>query len=175
MTSSCDDESYCHVVSLCHPIMSHTIHRLNVCNMDTNPHDDVIKWQHFLHYWPFVREIHRSPVNSHHKGLWLGALMLSLIYAWTNGWANNREAGDLRRHRAHFDVTVMLLFYLVYIPHQLAGRHDEFVRALHTYMTIRKLQKIKVQKNRIQWGLGPLLHFSFLRFTNSHWLQSRNG
>ena len=24
-----------------------------------------------------------------------------------NGWVNNREAGDLRRYRAHYDVTVM--------------------------------------------------------------------
>ena len=31
-------------------------------------HDDVIKWKHFQHYWPFVRGIHRSPVNSPHKG-----------------------------------------------------------------------------------------------------------
>ena len=30
--------------------------------------DDVIKWKHFARYWPFVREIHRSPVNSPHKG-----------------------------------------------------------------------------------------------------------
>ena len=37
-----------------------------------------------------------------------GALMFSLICAWINGWVNNREAGDLRRHRAHHDVTVML-------------------------------------------------------------------
>ena len=35
-------------------------------------------------------------------------LMFSLIYAWINGWVNNREAGDLRRHRAHYDVTVMM-------------------------------------------------------------------
>ena len=33
--------------------------------------------------------------------------MFSLICAWTNDWANNRDAGDLRRHRAHYDVTVM--------------------------------------------------------------------
>ena len=26
---------------------------------------------------------------------------------WINGWVNNREAGDLRRHCAHYDVTVM--------------------------------------------------------------------
>ena len=34
-------------------------------------------------------------------------LVLSLIYAWTNGWVNNRDAGGLRRHRAHYDLTVM--------------------------------------------------------------------
>ena len=48
--------------------------------------DDVIKWKHFPHYWPFVRGIHRSSVNSPQKGQWRGALMLSLICAWINGW-----------------------------------------------------------------------------------------
>ena len=70
-------------------------------------HDDVIKWKHFPRYWPFVRGIHRSPVNSPHKGQWRGALMFSLICARINGWVNNREAGDLRRYRAHYDVIVM--------------------------------------------------------------------
>ena len=45
-------------------------------------HDDVIKWKHFPRYW--------STVDSPHKG-----------------WANNRDSGDLRRHDAHYDVTVM--------------------------------------------------------------------
>ena len=44
---------------------------------------------------------------SPHKGQWRGALMFSLICVWINGWVNNREAGDLRRYRAHHDVTVM--------------------------------------------------------------------
>ena len=70
-------------------------------------HDDGIKWKHFPRYWPFVRGIHRSPVNSPHKGQWRGALMFSLICAWINAWVNNREAGDLRRHRAHYDVIIM--------------------------------------------------------------------
>ena len=70
-------------------------------------HYDVLKCKHFLRYWPFVRGIHRSPVNSPHKGQWRGALMFSLICAKTYGWINNRDAGDLRRHRAHHDVTVM--------------------------------------------------------------------
>ena len=70
-------------------------------------HDDVIKWKPFPRYWPFVRGIHRSPVNSPHKGQWRGALMFYLICVWINGWVNNREAGDLRRYRAHYDVTEM--------------------------------------------------------------------
>ena len=70
-------------------------------------HDDVIKWKHFPRYWPFVRGIHRSPVNSPHKGQWRGALMLSLICARISSWVNNGEAGDLGRNRAHYDVTVM--------------------------------------------------------------------
>ena len=70
-------------------------------------HDDVIKWKYFQRHWPFVRGLHRSPVNFLHKGQWRGALMFSLICVWINDWVNNREAGDLRRHRAHYDVIVM--------------------------------------------------------------------
>ena len=70
-------------------------------------HDDVIKWKHFPRNWSFVRGIHRSPVNSPHKGQWLGAFMFSLICVWINDSVNNRDAGDLRRYRAHYDVIVM--------------------------------------------------------------------
>ena len=68
-------------------------------------------WRHqletFPRYWPFVRGIHRWPANSPHKGQWRGALMLYLICSWMNDWANNRDTGDLRRHRVPHDVTVM--------------------------------------------------------------------
>ena len=73
----------------------------------TRTHDDVMKWKHFPRYSPFVREIHRSPVNSHHKGQWCRALMSSLTCDWINNWVNNREGGSLRRHHAHYDVIVM--------------------------------------------------------------------
>ena len=80
-------------------------------------HDDVIKWKYLPRYWAFVREIHRSPAISPHKGQWRGALMLSLICAWINRWVNNREAGDLRRHHAHYDVTVMhIAVHTVIVP-----------------------------------------------------------
>ena len=48
-------------------------------------HDDIMKWKHFPRYWPFVRGIHRSPVNSLHKGQWRAALMcfLSSVLEYT--------------------------------------------------------------------------------------------
>ena len=55
----------------------------------------------------WLRGIHRSPANSPHTDRWRGAFMFSLICAWTNGWVNNQDAGDLRLHRAHYNVTVM--------------------------------------------------------------------
>ena len=86
--------------------------------MDTvSYHDDVIKWKHFPRYLSFVRGIHRSPVNSPHKGQWRGALMFSLKSLWIIVWVNNREAGDLRCYiyRAHSDVIVMCSWFRVII------------------------------------------------------------
>ena len=75
--------------------------------------DDCLTWWHnqmeiFSTLLAFVWGIHQWPVNSPHKGQWHGALMFSLICVWTNSWANNGDTGDLRRHGAHYDVTVMI-------------------------------------------------------------------
>ena len=88
-------------------------------------HDEVIEWKHFPRYWPFVRGIHQSPVNSPHKGQWRGTLMLFLICAWINGWVNNREAGDLRHHHAHHDVIVMHIQFVLldWLPMSWATRY----------------------------------------------------
>ena len=68
-------------------------------------HDAVIKWKHFPRYWPFVQGIHRSPVNSPHKGQKRGALMLSLICALNKrlskqwwGWWFETLSWSLWRH-----------------------------------------------------------------------------
>ena len=74
------------------------------------------KWVIRSHWWrhqmePFSALLvlceENPPVDSPNKGQWRGALMFSLICAWTKRSANNRDAGDLRRHRHHYDVTVM--------------------------------------------------------------------
>ena len=62
-------------------------------------HDDVIKWKHFPRYWSFVREFPgefpQRPVTR--------SFDVFFICIWINGWVNNREAIDLRRHSAHYD------------------------------------------------------------------------
>ena len=67
-------------------------------------------WRHHLETFSaplaICAGIHRSPVNSPHKGQWRGDLAFSLICVWINDWVNNREAGDLRRYRTHYDVIV---------------------------------------------------------------------
>ena len=67
-------------------------------------HNDVIKWKHFPRYWTFVRG-HRwiSLTKASDAELWC----FSLICAWISAWVNNREAGDLGRHCAHYVVIVL--------------------------------------------------------------------
>ena len=60
-------------------------------------HDDVIKWEHFPHYWPFVRGIHRSPVNSPHKGQWHGTLN-KRFSKQSGGWWFEMPSRPLWRH-----------------------------------------------------------------------------
>ena len=81
--------------------------------------------------------IHRSPVNFPHKGQWRGALMFSLICVWINGWVNTREGSDLRRYRAHYDVTV------INIPHPWSAVYTcRILREKYTHRS-RKFFNIK--------------------------------
>ena len=99
-------------------------------------------WRHqaenFSTLLAFVRGIHRSPVNSPHKGQWRGTLMF-LICSWTNGWVNNRDAGNLRCHRAHYDVTVMCSWcvpdpmWFLLCPHSNKGTLAQFFESFFRY------------------------------------------
>ena len=67
-------------------------------------HDDVIKWKYFPSSCPFVGGIHRSSVNSPHKGQWHGA------FTWCFLWSVNKRPSKPSRcrwfetHRAHCNV-----------------------------------------------------------------------
>ena len=68
-------------------------------------------WRHQMEIFSALLALsaENSPVTGEfpHKGQWRGALVFSLICAWTNGWVNDRDAGDMIRHRAYYDVAVM--------------------------------------------------------------------
>ena len=64
--------------------------------------------------------IHRSSVDSAHKTQWCGTSVFSLIWAWSYSWANNRDAGDLRHHRALYDVTEMSIEIILFVIFQNA-------------------------------------------------------
>ena len=66
---------------------------------------DVFKWRHFPRYWPFVRGIHQSPVNSPTKDS--DAELWCFLWSAPEQTVNNWDAGDLRCHRGNYDVTVM--------------------------------------------------------------------
>ena len=123
-------------------LLSHHCSGVNRVSYRLQIHDDVIKWKHFPRYWPFVRgRIHRSPVNTPHKGQWRGALIFSLICVWINSWVNNRDAGDLRRYRTHYDVSVMNRhgwWWAVTVPQQV--RTPQYVFSMLQFNTLRPRQ-----------------------------------
>ena len=136
-----------------------------------NIHDDVIKWKLFPRYWPFVWITHRSTVNSPHKGQWRGSLMFTLICARINGWVNNREAGDLRCHHAHYDVIVTLIYWTLFLRnpikingHQLFSRRTRMRGCLRQYVSQYAYPGILSIAN--QSVTLPLDHYQWL-FPNS--------
>ena len=63
-------------------------------------------WRHQMETWS-RNWFCEGDLQATATGQWRGALMFSLVCAWTNDWADNRDAGDLRRHSAHCDAIVM--------------------------------------------------------------------
>ena len=135
-----------------------------------------IWWRHqmenFPRYWPFVWEIPRSPVNSPHKGQWRRALMFSLICVWINGWVNNREAGDLRRYRTHYDVTVMIFAMQIVYDTEFTGAH------LHRYHDV--IMGVSIVCSAVCLGTGHRMYQAPLRplrgeFTGDRWIPLTKG
>ena len=115
-------------------------------------HDDVIRWKHFPRYWPFVGGIHWSLVNSPHKDQGVGALMFSLICSWTNGWVNNRDAGDVRRHCAYYGVTVFKLTIFVLFDLEVWRMTLKNNRAPMPHQALCMISSPYINSN---WSYGP--------------------
>ena len=134
-----------------------------------------------------------SPVTREfpHKGQWSGALMFSLICAWMNGWVNNREAGDLRRHLAHYHVTVMhcnvlknlisvtdqhFFWHSIYIDVNVWQHNVEVVILETFHMPTGKFRK--PLPSGVMWLFGDVLvkpiGISLTKFSIVYWGQNKN-
>ena len=105
-------QSVTHNNAGCHPnavwyLWEHNRWYLPICILHMEYVYHVAWWRHKMETFSVLLALWEgnSPVTG---GQWHGAFhQFSLICAWKNGWVNNREAGDLRHHWAHYDVTVM--------------------------------------------------------------------
>ena len=111
----------------------------------------MLTWKHFPRYLPFVWGIHRSPVNSPHKGQWRGALMFSLICVWINGWVNKRGDGDLRRHHTHYDIIVMGSLNATSTSRERRGVWN------HRQLFVLRLVSVDYRENIENLRYGPFL------------------
>ena len=94
-----------------------TIFRTNLWYCNKLEFPQVTWWRHQVETFSALLALcegnHRSPVDSPRKGQLRGKLMLPLFFCtWTHIWANNRDTGELRRHRTHYNVTVISCFPL---------------------------------------------------------------
>ena len=81
------------------------------------------------------------------------ALMFSLIGAWTNGWANNRNPGDLRRHRDYHDVTVRKSSILVVLG--CFGRYVTDGNMNGIFVNVNAYISTKIS---LKWDSGGLIY-----------------
>ena len=92
-------------------------------------HDDVIKWKHFLRYWSFVRGIHRPPIHLMKAS---DAELCCLLWPAPEHTAEQTiYAGDLRRHRTHYDVTLLVISVLLVFQNEVVSVPPTPCLALH--------------------------------------------
>ena len=115
------------------------------------------------------RGIPRSSLDSPHKWQWLRYLLFSLICAWTNNWANILDADDLRRHRIHYDVTVMkATFNLI----ESIPKHHQPVKAIGSGNIIDAIRRLGTTVIASDNGLGPT-RCQAIAWTNADALSTR--
>ena len=101
---------------------------------------------------PLWGGIHWSLVNSPHKDQGVGALMFSLICSWTNGWVNNRDAGDVRRHCAYYGVSLFKLTIFVLFDLEVWRMTLKNNRAPMPHQALCMISSPYINSN---WSYGP--------------------
>ena len=115
--------------------------------------------------------------NSPHKGQWRGALVFSLICVWINDWLNNHEAGDLRRYRAHCDVTVMSLQSINQLHLSVSDKTPKIDYAIYNKTMVKRHTNIASYKyvllllipcNNAKASMRHWWHTSLFQFKNNY-------
>ena len=75
-----------------------------------------------------------------------------LICVWINGWVNNREAGDLRRYRVHYDVILMVwIDCALASPYSDATIKSQFCTSNDSWATVACIKLYPGVKNIRHW------------------------
>ena len=83
---------------------------------------------------------------------------------WIKGWVNNRDAGDLRRHGAHYYATVMFKMHISHITTLRSRQNGRLLvsNILNTFSCQKIVVFIKFQLElfpRVQWTIYMYLHW----------------
>ena len=118
-------------------------------------------------------------MNSPHKGQWHGALLFPLICVWINDWVNNREAGNLRRFRAHYDVIIMLDGNRIMREHKIVFFYEYGLHRLvigYIFFQLWQLGEVTVYGKSNTVTLSSLYHHKLKiwyfqhRFASFYWI-----
>ena len=149
-------------------------------NGTTAYHDDVIKWKHFPRNWPFVREIHRSPVNFPHKGQWRQWRLNKRLSKQPWGWWFETPAWSLWRHRNDngycyccygYCFCYRYCHYLYWRTHLVHWGWDKMDAIWRTTFS-NAFSRMKIFEFRLtfHWGLFPRVQLTILQHWFRYWL-----
>ena len=137
---------------------------LQSCTKPLIYHDDVIKWKHFPRYWPFGLRIHRSQVNSLHKGQWRATLMFSLIYALNKrlgkqlwGWWFETPSCSSWRH---WNVLTVMLMYVSIGSSSMTNSSRFMLGTFRSTLTpsLQAVELVNLQYNNKTWDSSANAH-----------------
>ena len=103
--------------------------------------------------------------------------MFSLICVWKNVWVNNREADDLRRYRAHYDVSVMIIIIVMSHEHHGVSIHrqrDRSFNSLSRLTTKKTANSCSTYPFSLQKSFHVITPLCLAIFRVSRWIRSRH-
>ena len=137
---------------------------------NTQNHDEVINWKHFACYWPFVRGNSLVTDEFPSQRPVAQSFDVFLICAWINDWVNNCEAGDLRSHHAHYDVTVMLTCLQNVLIGNVNSKQGSFMAISSVQYSHRRCEGRNIPGRHVI--ANKLVHIQYEYLKYSYWIRT---